>query len=97
MNEQLRAEFPGVSLTETQLELIESSLCFIPGGDRPGYLRTLASRLRPIRDLRQSDVAHHVSATLNKLRTCRQCSDSIQGRRHKSWISGGKLGRQPPD
>ena len=72
MNEQLQLELSGVDLTPAQLEVIESALCFIATAERTGFVRKLASRLRPIRALGrvlitprgdsprgQVDVAHH--------------------------------------
>jgi hypothetical protein len=68
MNQQLRAELSGIELSEQQLETVERAMLFVAPRDCVRFLHKLASRLRGIRELKSSDVAHHCSAALADMR-----------------------------
>jgi hypothetical protein len=87
MNEQLRSELRGVALTEQHIEQIEAALCFVPSSQRAGYLKSIADRLRPIRDIRPSDVSYHISAVLTALRRCDVCEDHARRQRKHGWAA----------
>jgi hypothetical protein len=84
MNHQLRRELSGVELTDEQIETIESGLCFIPTMQRAGYVKKIADRLRPIRDIQATDVAYHVSAVLVGIRRYNECED--RARQRTGWV-----------
>jgi hypothetical protein len=87
MNEQLRLELVGVALTEQHIETIEAALCFVPTSQRAGYLKGIADRLRPIREIRASDVSHAVSAVLVGLKRCGVCEDNARRQRPHGWAA----------
>jgi hypothetical protein len=87
MNQQLQKELVGVSLTDEQMESVEASLCFVPSSQRAGFLKSLADRLRPIRDIRPSDINHHIGAVLSRLRTCDVCMDHARRQRPHGWAA----------
>jgi hypothetical protein len=58
----------GYRLAPEQLAAIEDAAKRVPDCDRDAFLKDVSDRLRPIRDVRPSDVHHVCSVALTKLR-----------------------------
>jgi len=58
----------GVTLTDDHREAVANALLFVAPRQHLDFIKQVGDRLRPIRDLRRSDVASACSAVLVKFR-----------------------------
>ena len=59
-------ELTGVKLTPEQLETVKVAALFVPLRLRAEFMKGLGDRLRPIRDIKGTDVNHNIAACLNR-------------------------------
>jgi hypothetical protein len=59
-------ELTGVKLTPEQLDSVQAAALFVPMRLRAEFMKGLGDRLRPIRDIKSTDVNHHIAACLSR-------------------------------
>jgi hypothetical protein len=59
-------ELSGVKLTPEQIETVKVAALFVPLRLRAAFMKGLGDRLRPIRDIKSTDVNHNIAACLQR-------------------------------
>jgi hypothetical protein len=63
---QIEDELTGVKLTPEQIETVQMASRFVPLRLRAEFIKGLGDRLRPIRDIKGTDINHHIAACLQR-------------------------------
>jgi hypothetical protein len=85
---QIEDELPGVKLTPEQLETVQVAARFVPLRLRAEFMKGLGDRLRPIRDIKGTDVNHHIAACLQRYSP--KCGEYRSKSQRTGWAQYGR-------